>query len=192
MGEVAKMSTQITYGNYHEAALEYEAFLKKIIHEHGFKNLCDVGGGANPLLSPEFVLEHSLEYTLLDISQAELDKAAPQYQKVKADICAPNYTGQKYDFVFSKMLAEHVVQGQQFHQNIYAMLAPGGIALHFFPTLYALPFLINRSIPEKLANFLLSLFVGRDHYQHSKFPAYYSWCRGPSHRQIQNFEKLGY
>jgi 2-polyprenyl-3-methyl-5-hydroxy-6-metoxy-1,4-benzoquinol methylase len=98
----------------------------------------------------------------------------------------------KFDLVFSKMMAEHVKSGEQFHRNVLQMLAENGLAVHFFPTLYALPFLLNRLAPEVLADKIADLFTPRDKYQHAKFPAYYSWCRGPVRSQLKKYEELGY
>jgi hypothetical protein len=99
-----------------------------------------------------------------------------------------------YDFIFSKMLAEHVRSGEMFHRNIYRLLAINGNAFHFFPTLYAPPFVVNRLLPERLAEKLLfSLQAGRGKEgRHARFPAYYSWCRGPIPSQIKRFHDIGY
>ena len=47
-------------------------------------------------------------------------------------------------------------------------------------------------MPERLADILLHMFETRDRFQHAKFPAYYRWCRGPTHKQINRFISLGY
>ena len=89
------------------------------------------------------------------------------------------------------MLAEHITNAPQFHANIRKILAPEGVAAHFFPTLYAIPFLMNRMIPESLSDRLLSVFAPRDRFQRAKFPAYYQWCRGPTRRQFQRLASVG-
>ncbi|MGA9119805.1 MAG: class I SAM-dependent methyltransferase, partial [Bacteroidota bacterium] len=93
---------------------------------------------------------------------------------------------------FSRMLAEHVRDGRMFYTNVWQMLARGGVAVHFFPTLYALPFLVNWLTPEVLANSIANVLTPRDKYQHAKFPAYYSWCRGPIHGQLRRLVDLGF
>jgi len=90
------------------------------------------------------------------------------------------------------MLAEHVANPRQFHQNVFQLLAPGGLAAHCFPTLYAFPFVVNRLLPDRLAKQILNIVAPRNTYQYSKFPAYYRWCRGPSKRQLKRFTDLGY
>lgn len=187
------VSSQISYRRSEDAWSGYEAFLKDLIETRSVRTICDIGGGANPLLPIEYIQQHSLDYTVLDISESELQKASPVYHKIAADIAATDFAidGKKYDLVFSKMLAEHIGNAPQFHANIRKILAPHGVAAHFFPTLYAFPFMVNRLIPESLSDRLLNLFAPRDRFQHAKFPAYYQWCRGPTQRQFQRLAGVG-
>ena len=140
-------------------------------------------------------MTHGLAYTALAISEEELRKAPDCYRKLVADICAPVLNiNERYDFIFSRMLAEHVADGMLFHSNVFALLALGGRAFHFFPTMWAPPFVLNRFLPERLAASLLHLLQrGREKTgRHAKFPAYYSWCRGPVPSQLARLESLGY
>jgi 2-polyprenyl-3-methyl-5-hydroxy-6-metoxy-1,4-benzoquinol methylase len=170
----------------------YHALVLELINEFKVRRVCDVGGGAHPSLSLDEVRSLGLDYTLLDISAKELAKAPPGYTKLHADIIKQQgRVPQGFDLVISTMLAEHVRSGADFHNNVRAMLKPGGVACHFFPTLYALPLLMNSLIPERLSRWLLDRFAPPDAV-HLKFPAFYSWCRGPSRRQIRRLERLGY
>ncbi len=167
--------------------------LRALMRDTGARRVLELGGGANPALTLDEVREKRLDYTILDISQTELDKAPAGYRKLQADVASPlGEVSSQYDFIFSKMLAEHVRDGRVFHQNVLKLLSPGGVAFHFFPTLYAPPYVVNRFLPERFAAWLLRHFSPRDSRQYAKFPAYYSWCRGPSASQLQRLEKLGY
>src|SRR5690606_13722881 len=87
----------------------------------------------------------------------------------------------------------HVKDGKSYYKKLYDLLEPGGVTAHCFSTLYAFPFLVNRILPENLTDKLLNFFNPReDRYQHEKFPAYYSWSRGPSAKIIKKFEGLGF
>lgn len=186
---------KISYGLSADAWGTVVSRIERMIEMRGFCRIIELGGGANPSLSPEFVSDHGIEYTLLDISQAELDKAPQGYAKVCSDICAEQFSGHiEYDFAFSRMLAEHVTDGATFHRNVYALLRRGGVAFHFFPTLFAPPFVVNWMLPETMAETLLHLLQpGRERSgKLGKFPAQYSWCRGPLRSQIRKFEQLGY
>jgi hypothetical protein len=68
------------------------------------------------------------------------------------------------------------------------------MAFHFFPTLYALPFIINKFLPENLSQKLLGLFYKhRDNAgHHGKFPAFYHMCKGPTLSQIKALENFSY
>jgi 2-polyprenyl-3-methyl-5-hydroxy-6-metoxy-1,4-benzoquinol methylase len=169
--------------------------IERMVVEHGFKRVIEVGGGANPSLSAEFIARNGIEYTLLDVSQVELDKAPGAFVKLCADICQEDFTpARSYDFVFSRMLAEHVSSGERFHRNVRSLLREGGMAFHFFPTLFAPPFVANYLLPERLSEFVLHLVQpGREKSgKVGKFPARYSWCRGPLRSQIRRFEKAGF
>lgn len=135
----------------------------------------------------------NLNFSLLDISQEELSLAPDGYLKVCADIGGPQPPAKsQYDFVFSRFLAEHVSSGEQFYRNTFEMLKPGGEAFHFYPTLFALPFVVNKLMPERLADKVLNIVSPRDRQKQGKFPAYYSWCFGPTPSQIKRLEEMGF
>lgn len=183
----------VSYGYSDWAWSQHSAQLVELIRTRKLRRICEVGGGANPLLSLQLIQELGLDYTLLDVSAEELAKAPEGYRKLRADICGDiPETPEGFDLVFSKMLAEHIPDAAQFHRNVLSLLRPGGVAFHFFPTLYALPFVANRCLPERLTRYLLNIMSPRDRYQHAKFPAYYRWCRGPTSRQLGALTGLGY
>lgn len=183
----------VSYGFFLEAWQDHAATVRRLIEHGGARTVCEIGGGANPSLPLSFARERGLEYTILDVSRAELDKAPDGYRKVAADICGDNLPlAGRFDFMFSKMLAEHVASGHAFHRNVFRLLAPGGLAFHFFPTLYAPAFVANRLLPEDVSSRALQAFAPRDPHQHGKFPARYSWCRGPTRPQLARLRSLGY
>jgi SAM-dependent methyltransferase len=160
--------------------------------------VCELGGGARPALEPEFLAQHRLSCLVVDISPTELQKAPPGYDTLLGDASSDGFrTGEHdgaYDLVFSRVLAEHVRDPRQFHTNVRRLLRPGGMAMHFFPTLWWPPFLANRLLPEAAAEWLLlrvepwRVRTGRS----GKFPAYYHWCFGPTRRQLDRFATVGF
>lgn len=187
------MKPIISYKEGKHAFTDFEPLIKELIDERGLTRICDIGGGANPLLNEEYIIKKDIDYTILDISETELRKAPKIYKKLRADISDPKFiSNEKFDLIFSKMVAEHISDAKQFHKNILNCLSDKGLAVHFFPTLYTLPFFINYLIPEKLSQKLLDIFDPRDKYQHAKFPAYYRWCRGPFNSQITRLHSIGY
>lgn len=179
----------------YDETLDYPAIIASLVLRNGAKRVCEVGGGANPSLSLQFLAENNIEYTLFDISQAELSKAPAGYLKVQGDITDPNLlqTG-TYDMVVSTMLAEHVNDGQVFHRNVFNLLRPGGFAFHAFATLYGLSSVVNLLLRESVAGLLLlRMQPGRESEGHNaKFSPHYSWCRGPSNKQIECFRSCGF
>jgi SAM-dependent methyltransferase len=184
----------ISYGSVNDAEGQFRAEVRTLL-EGGAKRICDVGGGAHPIVGLKQVDARGLEYVVLDASQEELARADGDYQRFQADILDPATVPElarrwgAFDVVLSRWTAEHIRDGRRFHEQVFAMLRPGGTAVHLFPTLYALPFLVNRVLEPGLSSALLyRIFPGRD----AKFPAYYSWCRGPTRRQIRRLESLGF
>lgn len=185
----------IDYGDSELAWSDVKITIERKILESRARRILEVGAGANPLFPEEFLNRHGLSYTAIDISETELSKAPACYQKIVADICSDDLNiCEQFDFIFSRMLAEHVPDGVAFHRNVFRLLAPGGLAFHFFPTLWALPFIVNRLLPERLAESLLhAIQNGRERGGNlAKFPAFYNLCRGPMPSQIRRLESMGY
>jgi SAM-dependent methyltransferase len=175
------------------SAGSWPALVTRIVERTRPRSVCDLGGGANPALRPEFIARHGLDYDLVDISEEELAKAPDTYTKVVADLAAPTFEPPRdYDLAFSVSVAEHISTPEIFHRNVFRLLAPGGHAFHFFSTLYALPFVANRLLPDSVTERLLSVVQPERGEGGSKFPALYRWCRGPTRRQIARFEHLGF
>ena len=184
---------RVTYLPTQDAWDGFLPYTVALIGAQQLTRVCEIGGGANPLLSEDFIAEKRIDYTVLDCSRAELDKAPDAYRKVEADITSRDLSlPETYDLMLSRMLAEHVADPRQFHDNVYRHLSPGGYALHFFPTLFTTPFIINALVPERLANWLLDIVAPRDRVRHEKFPAFYRWCRGPTKAQFQRFARMGF
>ncbi len=171
----------------------FSSYIQGLLKEHQPQVICDIGGGKNPLLAVDYLRKHQLECTILDISRDELDKAPTGYRKLLQNIEALEFhINSQFDFVYSRMLAEHIHNGLAFHKNVYAMLKPGGIAVHLFPTLFAMPFLINKIMPEGISSVLLDIFAPRDRNHRAKFRAYYNRCYGPIPAMIKMLESVGF
>jgi 2-polyprenyl-3-methyl-5-hydroxy-6-metoxy-1,4-benzoquinol methylase len=183
---------------YHLSKIAWKTYhhkLRDLVIRSDIKKVCDIGGGANPLLSIEEVQKYGLEYTLLDISSEQLAKAPEGYNKLQADITDPELSIHgEYDLVCSQFLAEHVSNGLVFHKNTLNLLRDGGYAFHYFPTLYNVPFITNLILDEKISEPILLFFQPNrtKEGKHGKFKAYYDWCRGPTNKNIKKFIDLGY
>lgn len=146
-------------------------------------------------MPPDVIRERGLRYVVLDVSREELEKAPGDYATVVADIGADGPVNlEPQDAVVTRMVAEHMRRPRAFHRNVRSLLREGGIAIHLFPTLYALPFLVNRLLPEAVTDPILRALDPRrtPEGKRGKFPAYYAWCRGPTAKQIERLEQVGY
>jgi hypothetical protein len=176
--------------DFAEAFESYKSVCAALIHDHDRHSLCEIGGGRGPLFSAEEIAAMGVEYTVLDVSEAELALAPPGVRRHRRDICAPVEPQEHglYEFMFSKFLAEHVPDGRAFHRNVFAMLKPGGIAFHFYPTLFYPAFIGNRLLPHALTVRVMSRLFGYDR----KFPALYSQTYGPTAHMKGLLGEIGY
>jgi SAM-dependent methyltransferase len=180
------------------AHVDFTRRLDRQLQELGGGKVCELGGGARPALELEFLHQNGLECLVVDISEPELRKAPDGYATLVGDVSSGDFsTGEhdgQYDLVFSRVLAEHVGDARQFHANVRRLLKPGGIAMHFFPTLWWPPFVVNRILPESLAErILLRIEPWRERSgTRGKFPAYYHWCFGPTGAQVKRFAGVGF
>jgi hypothetical protein len=192
-------------GESHGVAFHYYPdVVREIWQQERPRDICEIGGGRSPLFSPSDVEALGGRFTVLDIAPSELERAPASFTKVVADIGAP-LTGTElapssYDFMFSKFVAEHVRHGKQMHSNVFELLRPGGLAFHFFPTLYHPAFVANVLLPATLSRRVLFSAIRRSERDSkfapreadSKFPAYYSWCRGPSRAMRTAISSIGF
>jgi len=98
----------------------------------------------------------------------------------------------RFDLIFSRMVNEHVADGATYYRNIFGLLKPGGLTVHFFATLFTVPSLANRFLPEALSARLKDFSFARTEDEYEKFPARYDWCRGPSPAMRRRFTEIGF
>ena len=159
--------------------------------------LLEIGGGRDPLFTLEEAAAHGLDVTINDIDQAELDLAPAGYGHALFDVAGDLDPARvrlgAYDVIFSRMVFEHVADVAKAWGNQHLLLAPGGVALAFHPTLYAPPFLINKLIPERLSARILRLFFPDRHEGvQPKFPALYDWCYGDARKAGAMLDAIGF
>ena len=147
--------------------------------EGGRVRVLEIGGGRWPFLTPPETEAARAAYTVNDIDEGELAAAPAEFEKAQFDVAGaldPSFHG-RYDFIFSRMVMEHVPDAARAWSNMFALLAPGGVALAFHPTLYAPAFVINWLAPEALTGPVLRFFFPeRGRVATRKFPARYDLC----------------
>ena len=169
----------------------YDDTLRSIVAGYPQADILELGGGRRPSFELSELPDNLRSYTVNDISEDELSLVPEGYKTARFDVSGDvsGFEG-RYDVVFSRFLAEHVRDGRAMHRNIHKVLKPGGVAFHLIPTLYALPFVINRLLPERLSEKILALNPRRE--ISPKFPAFYSWCRGNTPAMQKLFNRIGY
>lgn len=173
----------------------------RALMDAGPKRICDLGGGANPVAAVTDIRRLGAEYVVVDASQGELAKTPPEYETSAMDIddrgAVERLVAERgpFDLVVSRWTAEHVPRGKLFHQHVHLLLRPRGIALHLFPTLYSPVFVVNRLLPHSLSASVVTYVdkSGRERGgAHESFRPYYSWCRGPTRRQLVRLASVGF
>lgn len=145
----------------------------------GRVRVLEIGGGRWPFLTPQEAESGRIAYTVNDIDEGELAAGPAAFEKARFDIAGPVDASfrERYDFIFSRMVMEHVPDAARAWSNMFELLAPGGVALAFHPTLYAPAFVINWLAPEALTGAVLRLvFPERGRAANRKFPARYDLC----------------
>lgn len=181
--DIRKIVADLGYpSHWHWCWDNYKPTIIALSRARGLSHHLEIGAGRDPLFQPDEAKALGLDITLNDISAHELSLAPSGYNKVQSDIAsphAPDILGRnKYDLAYCRMVMEHVPDVAAMWRNINEVLAPGGVALSFFPTLYALPYLLNKLMPERLSRFLLeTVFPERKpNGNDPKFPAHYNYC----------------
>lgn len=171
----------------------YLAQLQVLVRQYPKARILELGGGRWPGFPLSDMPDTIESYTVNDISQSELDVSPPEYDKACFDVTGDvsKFAG-SYDVVFSRSLAEHVKDGEAMHRNVHSLLRPGGVAFHLIPTLYALPFVINKLTPETLSRKLLLALFPRRREASPKFPAHYSWCYGSPKKMTRLLKSVGF
>jgi hypothetical protein len=184
----------VSYALHWELEPRFRAALSGLV-DGGAKRIFDIGGGAIPAIALRRIQSAGLEYVLVDESAQELERAPEGYEGVQADVLDREALARLVrergpaDGVISCWAAEHIRDGERFHRNVFEILRPGGTAVHLFSTLYALPFVVNRVLSSEHSAKLLARVQPE---RKAKFGVYYSWCRGPSARQLAGLRAIGY
>jgi len=187
-----QMANGQTANDWQTAMLGYADELKRLVASYPAAQILELGAGRWPSFKIAEMPSTVESYTVNDISAEELALLPAGYDKACFDVSgdASSFTD-TYDVVFSRFLAEHVRDGVAMHRNVFQVLRRGGVAFHLIPTLYALPFVLNKLAPERLTTPLLKWLSPRRAIS-PKFPAYYSACYGNPTRMTAMLRDVGY
>lgn len=181
-----------TEKSWETGMLGYGDTLKAVVATYPHAAVLELGAGRRPSFTLDEMPSSIESYTVNDISPEELALLPQGYDDACFDVSgdASNFRDH-YDVVFSRFLAEHVSDGEAMHRNVHQVLREGGVAFHLIPTLYAVPFVINKLLPERLTGWVLARFAPRRAIN-PKFPAFYSMCYGDPERMGRKLAEIGY
>jgi SAM-dependent methyltransferase len=175
----------------------YTRVIRHLAATYGARRLLEIGGGRSPHFAPAELADMGVELTVNDISANELVRLPAVYRTACFDVAGnlsksgvqPN----TYDLAFSKMVFEHVADGERAWRNLHQILAPGGVGIAFLPTLFALPFVLNKVLPDAIAERLIKLVNNERNDETSPvFPARYSKSYAIERWLRPMFGRIGY
>jgi len=183
-----------SYFSENRSDLAWDNYKDVVLELSKNKRVLEIGSGRSPLFSEEEIKNNNIDFYANDISDKELKKAPLKCPKVVFDICGeiPKEFYGKFDFIFSKMVLEHVPDGKKYWENVCTLSRPEAVCLTFHPTLFSPPFVLNYILPEALSARLLRLFFPeRNEDESPKFPAKYSYCFSTK-RILEKIKSLGF
>jgi len=191
---IAKLGVK---SDWHWAWDNYKRVVRSLSMHIGAHRLIEIGGGRDPLFDRAELKDLGADLTVNDIAPAELAFLPPDYPTacfdVVGDLSNIAQFRNKFDLAFSRMVFEHVADGERAWANLYELLSPGGIALAFIPTLYSPPFVVNWLLPHKIAAAIVkTLQPKRRGDEDPVFPPVYSWCFANESRMSAMISAIGY
>lgn len=172
-----------------DSVAEFEALIAALVAKFAPTRTLEVGGGRSPRALRETL---GLDVVINDISEDELKHLPPHLETLCMDISNPTAVTEAFqstfDFIFSRSVLEHVQSVNRSMESTYKLLRNGGIALHYFPTLYCSPFVINKVIPFRLTKPIVD-WIRKPQIQ--RFPALYRGTK-TTRAQIDLWRELGF
>jgi len=148
------------------------------------QTIYDVGGGANPFLTPEVKDRLGARVVGLDVSAAELERAPERSYDCTRCVDISAYQGSAdADIIICQSVLEHVRDVAAAFRSLSSILRPGGRLLVFVPNRNALFARLNLLLPEQVKRGLL-FTVYPEKRQTSGFPAYYDRCTPREFREL--------
>lgn len=144
----------------------------------------EVGVGAFPSIV------NGENYYCLDPDSSELEKVKC---KNKIFSSVEDYeTTIRFDFIVSQMVLEHVENPTVFHEKVFRLLKPTGLAIHFFACGKSIPSRINSFLPERISDFILRKTRSRDIDKEPKYKAFYLWTNIFQEAIVNRYVEVGY
>src|SRR4051794_36689796 len=97
----------VRYAGWFDIWTDFPETVRRVAARPGVTRVCDLGGGANPVLSLEQIAELRLRYEVVDVSPDELAKTPAGYVTVEADALGREFarTHGPYDLITSGFVA---------------------------------------------------------------------------------------
>jgi SAM-dependent methyltransferase len=189
----AFLATEVDSSGFADAFAGWDELLRALIRAVEPDVALEVGGGKGPV-SRRLVEQHpGVEFIVNDISPDELIGVGEPLRASVFDVADPSAVPEdllgSVDLVFSKFVLEHVSSTDRAMQSTHDLLREGGVGVHFFPTLWASPFVVNKLVPFELTKPIVDRFSGRR--RKNRFPAMYRQTTS-SEAQLDRWRRIGF
>lgn len=160
----------------------YDLLTKGLVLDPEVTQVIDVGAGRESAIAATVRQRSNVKLIGMDVDATELALNEQLDQKVVCDASKMWPTmALPADLIVSRATIEHLPDNQQFIRSAFLALRPGGKLAVVFASKWAPPVLLNRMIPNWLANKLLKALVPnadgkqgfRAHYDLCTYRAFY-------------------
>lgn len=136
------------------------------------RRIIDVGAGKKWHFAE--LKTSDMEVIGIDIEVEEMTNNPSLDHRIEGD-CCKNIPVGNADIVMARAVVEHFHDNEAFCHNVFSALKPGGVLIATFPNKWAPFAIINRMVPNRVAQFLLKhLFPGYGGFV--GFEAHYDRC----------------
>jgi len=154
----------------------YRELIEELINQKSNQVIVDVGGGSRCFYARRRRAMSKTRLIAVDISPTQLASNSDVDQAVASDVCsALPFASESIDVITSCFVVEHLKDVNGFLNACAYVLKPGGVAIHLFPSRYAIFAVFNSILPHRWSLAVLKKLLGSED-GHSGFRAYYNAC----------------
>lgn len=140
--------------------------------------ILEAGGIDRPLL------KKSADYTYVGLDVEEKSNCYEIYDKFYVSSIEQSIGNEKFDYIVSKFLLEHVPDNKASIHVMYNALKNGGEMLHIFPSKNHPRSLLTRMVSHKMQNYLISKIRPWAPEGVTGYKTYFSLC---SKKELENY-----
>jgi SAM-dependent methyltransferase len=138
----------------------FDEVVGELINRPGCSTVLDIGAGRESSYAP-LIRDRGQKYLIgMDVDHDEVARNKSLDRAIVADACSPfDLEPASVDLALAKSVVEHLPDVPEFLRNVHRVLRPQGRLVVFFPGRNAPFAIINRMLPERAKERILSSLV---------------------------------